>query len=173
LKRADLVAFGRILRSQGRDGTVKLKLTEKGPPGLDPRTVYIEREDGFEALAVESFRLDRNAPFLKLQGIDTLAQADALAGREVFAAAGDFRRLEPDRFYDFQVLGSRVVTRDGTEVGEVAGILEAGGPVLLVVRRGDREVYVPFIEGICVKVDPEAGTVVIDPPEGLLELNEI
>ena len=63
--------------------------------------------------------------------------------------------------------------RDGTEVGEVAGILEAGGPVLLVVRRGDREVYVPFTEGICVKVDPEAKAIVIDPPEGLLELNEI
>jgi 16S rRNA processing protein RimM len=173
LKKADLVAFGRIVRSQGRDGTVKLKLTEKGAPGLDPGTVYIEREDGFEAFAVETFRIDRNAPFLKLRGIDTLAQADALAGREVFAVAGDFQRLEPDRYYDFQVIGSRVVATDGTEVGEVAGILESGGPALLVVRRGDGEVYIPFTEGICVKVDPEAKEIVIDPPAGLLDLNEI
>ena len=173
MKKAELVAFGRIVRSQGRDGTVKLRLSEKGPPGIDPGTVYIEREGGLEAFAVESFRRDRNAPFLKLQGIDTLAQADALAGREVFAAAGDFRRLELDRFYDFQVLGSRVVTKDGTEVGEVAGILETGGPALLVVRRGEEDVYVPLTERICVKVDPEAKEIVIDPPEGLLELNEI
>jgi len=173
LRKADLVAFGRIVRSQGRDGTVKLRLSEKGPLRIDPGTVYIEREGGLEAFPVESFRRDRNAPFLKLKGIDTLAQADALAGREVFAAARDFRRLEPDRFYDFQVLGSRVVTRGGTEVGEVAGILEAGGPVLLVVRRGEGEVYIPFTEGICVKVDTEAKEIVIDPPEGLLELNEI
>jgi 16S rRNA processing protein RimM len=173
LKKADLVALGRIVRSQGRDGTVKLRLKEKGPLGLDVGTVYIERADGVEAFAVESLARDRNAPFLKLKGIDTLAGADALAGCDVFAAASDFRRLEPDRFYDFQVLGSRVATRDGTEVGEVAGILEAGGPVLLVVRRGHREVYVPFTEGICVKVDPEAGEIVIDPPDGLLELNEI
>ncbi len=87
--------------------------------------------------------------------------------------AGAFRRLGPDRFYDFEVLGLRVVARDGTEVGEVAGILETGGPVLLVVRRGEREVYVPFAEGILVKVDPDAGEIVIDPPDGLLELNEI
>jgi len=173
LKKADLVVLGRVVRSQGRDGTVKLKLREKGFPGPEPDKVYIEREDGLAAFAVEAFRRDRSAPFLKLEGIDTLAQADALAGRDVYVAASGFRRLEPDRFYDFEVLGSRVVTRDGAEVGEVAGILETGGPVLLVVRRGDGDVYIPFTEGICVKVDPEAREIVIDPPEGLLELNEI
>ena len=173
MKKADLVVLGRIVRSQGRDGTVKLKFREKGSPGLEPGTVYIEREDSLAAFPVESFRRDRNAPFLKLKGIDTLAQADALAGCDVYVAASDFRRLGPDRFYDFEVLGSRVVTRDGTLVGEVAGILEPGGAVLLVVRRGDEDVYIPFREGICVKVDPEAREIVIDPPEGLLELNEI
>jgi 16S rRNA processing protein RimM len=173
LKKAELVALGRIVRSQGRDGTVKLKLREKGTPGPGFATVYVERESGLAAFPVESFRLDRNAPFLKLKGIDTLAQADALAGCEIYVEAGGFRRLAPDRFYDFEVLGSRVVTRDGATVGEVAGIVESGGPVLLVVRRGTGDVYVPFTEGICVKVDPEAREIVIDPPDGLLELNEI
>jgi 16S rRNA processing protein RimM len=173
LKSPDLVALGRIVRSQGRDGTLKLKLREKGTPGTGLGTVYVERQSGLAAFPVESFRVDRNAPFLKLKGIDTLAQADALAGCEVYVAAGDFRRLAPDRFYDFEVLGSRVVTRNGTEVGEVAGILESGGPVILVVRRGTGDVYVPFTEGICVKVDPEAREIVIDPPDGLLDLNEI
>jgi len=135
--------------------------------------VYIESDGGLEPFAVESFERDRNSPFLKLKGIDTLAAADALVGRDVLVEADVFRRLEPDRFYDFEVLGRRVVTRDGTAVGEVAGILETGGSVLLVVRRGDREVYIPFAEGILVKVDPEAGEIIIDPPDGLLELNEI
>ena len=135
--------------------------------------MYIESCGGLEPFAVESFERDRNAPFLKLRGIDSLAAADALVGHDVLVEAGVFRQLEPDRFYDFEVLGRRVVTRDGTAVGEVAGILETGGPVLLVVRRGDREVYIPFAEGILVKVDPEAGEIVIDPPDGLLELNEI
>jgi 16S rRNA processing protein RimM len=173
LKSPDLVALGKILRSEGRDGRVKLRLSEKGPTGFGGATVYIRRAAGLEAFAIESLTVDRNAYFLKLRGIDTLAAADALAGRDVFAAEADFRRLARDRFYDFEVLGSRVVTRDGTEVGEVAGILDAGGPLLLVVRRGSEEAYVPFTEAICVKVDREAGEIVIDPPDGLLELNEI
>lgn len=173
MKKADLVVLGKVVRSQGRDGRIKLKLSEKGPTGFAGGTVYFRREDGFEAVAVESLTLDRGAYHLKLEGIDTLAAADALAGCDVFAAGTDFRGPGRDSFYDFQVLGSRVVTRDGTEVGRVAATLEAGGAVLLVVRRGDGELYVPFNEAICVKVDPAAGEILIDPPDGLLELNEI
>jgi 16S rRNA processing protein RimM len=173
LKNPDLVALGRVVRSQGRDGRIKLRLNEKGPTGFTGATVYFRKGEGFETFTVESLTLDRNAHILKLKGIETLAAADALAGRDVYAAASDFRTLDGDSFYDFQVIGSRVLTRDGAEVGEVAAVLAAGGPVLLVVRRGDRDVYIPFTEAICVKVDPEAGEVVIDPPEGLLDLNEI
>jgi len=173
LKRADLVALGKVVRSQGRDGRIKLRLNEKGPSGFAGARLYVRRGDGFEAFEIESLTVDRNVPILKLKGVDTLAAADALAGRDVYAAEADFPGLGEDRFYDFQVLGSRVRTRDGTEVGEVTAVLAAGGPVLLVVRRGDEDVYIPFTETICVKVDPEAGEIVIDPPDGLLDLNEI
>ena len=173
MKNSDFVALGKILRSQGRDGRLKLRLNEKGLPGPDCATTYLRRAGDFEAFAVESLTLDRNAYFLKLKGIDTLAEADALVGLDVFVAEADFRRLEQGLFYDFEVIGCRVVTREGAEVGEVAGILPAGGPVLLVVKRGDGEIYVPFAETICVKIDPEAKEILIDPPAGLLELNEI
>jgi 16S rRNA processing protein RimM len=173
LKKAELVFLGKVLRSQGRDGTVKLRLNEKELRGFSCATGYLRRADGFETHPVESLKLDRNAYFLKLEGIDTLAQADALAGLEVYIAESEFRPLENGRLYEFQVIGCRVVTREGLEVGEVADVLPAGGPVLLVVKRGDREVYVPFTEAICVRIDPEAKEILIDPPDGLLELNEI
>lgn len=173
MKRADLVALGKVIRSQGRDGRVKLRLNEKGPTGFTGRRVYIGKGDDLDAYDVESLALDRNAYYLKLRGVDTLEAADALAGRDVFGAESDFRGLGADRFYDFQVLGSRVLTRDGAEVGPVEAVLDAGGPVLLVVRRGDRDIYVPFTEAICVRVDAAARTIVIDPPDGLLDLNEI
>ena len=173
MRSPDLVALGKVVRSQGRDGRIKLRLNEKGPTGFAGATVYFRSGDGFEAFGVESLTLDRNAYFLKLKGVDTLAAADALAGRDIYAAQSDFTGPGEDRFYDFELIGSRVVTRDGAEVGEVAAVLAAGGQTLLVVKRGEDEVYVPFTETICVKVDPKARKVVIDPPDGLLDLNEI
>lgn len=174
MKRADLVALGRVVRSQGRDGRIKIRLNEKGPTGFGGSTVYIGRGDKIEAFGVESLVLDRNAYYLKLRGVETLEAADALAGREIYAAESDFRRLGREGlFYDFQLIGSRVRTRAGAEVGEVVSLLPAGGAMVLVVRRGRGEVYVPFTEAICVEVDAEAREVVIDPPDGLLDLNEI
>jgi 16S rRNA processing protein RimM len=179
LKKADLVALGKVVRSQGRDGRIKLRLHEKGPTGFGGARVHIRRGDNLEAFEIESLILDRNVYVLKLKGVDTLAAADALAGLEIYAAESDFRRPAGDAFYDFQLLGCRVRTQAGAEVGEIVSILPAGnpvvadGPVLLVVRRGRDDIYVPFTEAICVRVDPEAREVVIDPPDGLLDLNEI
>jgi len=164
---------GKVLRSEGREGRLKVKLLEKGLPGPAPERVVLGGPGGFEAYDVESFELDRNSHVLKLKGIDTLARADALAGRDVYLPEEAFRPLEAGRYYDFQLIGSRVVTGGGAEVGTVRGILAAGGQDVLVVARGASEVYVPFVEAICRRVDPERREIVIDPPDGLLDLNEI
>ncbi len=44
---------------------------------------------------------------------------------------------------------------------------------LLIVGKENRKIYIPFTESICVAVDLEKREIVIDPPEGLLDLNEI
>ncbi len=165
--------MGKVLRSEGREGRLKVKLLEKGLPEPAPERGVLGGPGGFEAYDVESFELDRNSHVLKLRGIDTLARADALAGRDVYLPEAAFRLLEAGRYYDFQLIGSRVVTGDGTEVGTVSGLLASGGQDVLVVVRGGSEVYVPFVEAICRRVDPERREIVIDPPDGLLDLNEI
>ncbi len=173
MKKVDLVGIGRILRSQGKEGRLKVRLHETGLPGTALAKVYLGRPGGFEEYEVESFELDRNSYFLKLKGIDALAQSDGLAGLDVFIPEASFRPLGNGCYYDFQVIGCRVVRGDGTEVGTVRGILPAGGSNLLVVARGEKEYYIPFTEPICLRVDPAKREIVIDPPAGLLELNEI
>lgn len=173
MKKADLVSIGKVLRSQGKEGHLKIRLHEKASPGPALSKVYLGRPGGFQEYDVEAGGLDRNSYILKLRGVDTLEGADALAGAEVFVAEDSFCPLEGGAYYEFQVVGSRVVTVGGTEVGTVRSVLPAGGSVVLVVARGEGEVYVPFAEPICRRVDPDARVIVIDPPDGLLDLNEI
>jgi 16S rRNA processing protein RimM len=173
LKKAELVFIGRVLRSQGNRGQLKLRLREKGQPGIRCSTVTLRRPGGFETYEVESFEFDRNSTFLKLKGVDTLAGADALVGSDVYVPEACFAPPGKDRYYHFQVVGCRVITGDGAEVGTVEGVIEAGASLVLVVKTAKGECYVPFAEPICVRVDPERGEIVIEPPEGLLDLNEI
>jgi 16S rRNA processing protein RimM len=173
LKKADLVHIGKVLRSQGKEGFLKIRLHGPGTAGLKLTTAFLGRPGGFEEYEVESFELDRNAHFLKLKGIDSLAQSDALAGCDILVPEESFQPLAAGRFYDFQVIGSRVITVGGTEVGIVRAILSTGGSDLLVVAADKKEYYIPFAEPICRRIDAEAKEILIDPPAGLLELNEI
>jgi len=67
------------------------------------------------------------------------------------------------------------VTSGGRDVGRVVDLWEVGESTILVVDSGParEEVLIPFNRSICVAIDPKARRIVIDPPEGLLDLNEI
>jgi 16S rRNA processing protein RimM len=71
--------------------------------------------------------------------------------------------------------GCVVETRAGRIVGRVRTVWETGGSTLLVLSRegGGEEIFVPFNRTICPEIDVRAKRIVIDPPDGLLELNEI
>lgn len=108
-----------------------------------------------------------------MKGIDSLPPAQEIAGDEIFIPEERLPPLQKDHYYLFQIIGCLVVTRSGKRVGKVKDILSITDNPLLLVGQGEREVLVPFTRKICVEVDVERKNVVIDPPEGLLELNEI
>jgi len=63
------------------------------------------------------------------------------------------------------------VTVAGTPIGTIDDVLHPAGTDMLVVRAADgREILVPFVRAIVPEVDLDGGRVVVDPPEGLLEL---
>jgi 16S rRNA processing protein RimM len=76
---------------------------------------------------------------------------------------------EPDAWYDHQLIGLRVVDRDGALLGEVVGVEHLPAQDLLVVRRGERDRLVPFVHAIVPEVDLPAGRVLVDAPPGLLD----
>jgi 16S rRNA processing protein RimM len=82
--------------------------------------------------------------------------------------------LEPpgeDELFYHELLGLRVVTAEGEPVGVVREVFELRPADLLEVTREDgRALMVPFIREILVEADLDEGVLVIDPPEGLLEL---
>jgi len=78
---------------------------------------------------------------------------------------------DPDEFHDYELVGLAVRTADGTEIGVVEDVLHSGQD-LLAVRAGSREILVPFVKAIVTDVDVANGTLVIDPPPGLIDLQE-
>ncbi len=173
MKSPDLVLIGRVVRGEGARGELKVRLPAADALKPAPARLYVETASGFEAYEVEHLRADRNSHVLKLRGVDSVSAAEALRGRRLYAAEEDFRPPAEGAVYQFRIIGSTVVTREGRRVGTVTGVVGVGEGEMLVVARESGEVFVPFSGRICVAVDAERREIVIDPPEGLLELNEI
>lgn len=85
----------------------------------------------------------------------------------------ELSQLEEGQYYLFEVVGSSVFTESGQRVGVVSDVLFIESNDLLVVDRGTDEILIPFTISICSSVNLEKREIVIKPPEGLLDLNEI
>jgi len=173
LKKVELVAVGRVIRSEGKNGSLRIKLHKwiKKEPFF--KKIYLEKEGECEEYEVERFSLVRNCPFLKLKGVESLNEADALRGREILVSHEEFPDPGSDSYYDFQLLGCVVKTVDGNLVGEVKRLISVGSCNLLVAEKEGKQVEIPLVEAICREINREKKEIIIDPPEGLLDLNEI
>ncbi len=67
----------------------------------------------------------------------------------------------------------KVICKSGEEVGVIKDIVETGGTDVIIAEKEKREVLIPLTKTVCRTIDVEEGVITIDPPEGLLDLNEV
>lgn len=107
---------------------------------------------------------------LHFPDVDSISQAKALVGRKIFLPEAELPELAADRFYTFDLVGARVLHRDGRELGRVKDSQSGQAHDFLLVERCDGvEALVPMVRAIVLSIDIEAGTIIVDPPAGLLE----
>jgi len=94
-------------------------------------------------------------------------------GLEVLLPEENLQPLEKDSYYLFQLKGCSVVSKSKERIGNVRDLLFIKNNDLLVIEREGKEILIPFTHAICLEVNLKKKEIVIDPPEGLLELDEI
>jgi 16S rRNA processing protein RimM len=171
-----MAAVGRIARAHGIRGQVIVSLDTDFPeerfrPGAE---LFIERNGAIQTLTLTSVRFHRDRPVIGIAGVETMNDAEALAGRELRVPVDRLAPLPGGTFYRHDLIGCRVETPAGELVGtveSVEGTLSGSRLVVSAASRG--EVLIPLVANICIAVDPAAKRIVIDPPEGLLDLNRV
>jgi 16S rRNA processing protein RimM len=169
----DMVVVGRIARAQGNRGQVIVDPVTDFPEERFKAgsVLQIRRTDATESLTIEHARFHRGRPVLQLAGVDTMDAAEALAGSELRVDTAALQPLPPGSFYHHDLIGCAVETRNGERIGEVIGVEGESSGSRLVVKKGGAEILIPLVEGICISVDIAGRKIVVEPPDGLLELN--
>ena len=142
-------------------------------PTQDPvisRMSIVTRGD--ELLVIRSARMQGSRPVIGFEGCERIEDAERLAGRELRVPEDALKPLGDGIYYQHQLIGCLVETVEGQRIGEVARVEGGAAGSLLAIDGPNGEVLIPLAVDICMKVDVEAKRITINPPDGLLELNE-
>lgn len=177
------LVIGRVAKSHGIKGEVVVEVRTDDPDErFAPGTVLKGRSRRATVTSdytVEAARDHSGRLLLRIEGITDRGQADALRGTLFVVDTADLPPSDdPDEFYDHELEGMTVVHAEGhpqagVVVGTVVEVLHSAAGELLSVRPADssdtRELLIPFVAAIVVRVSREDSRVDIDPPEGLLD----
>jgi 16S rRNA processing protein RimM len=175
------VTVGRIGRPHGLRGDVVIGVRTDEPELRFAAGSRLDTDPvGVGPLTVAAMRWHSGALIVRFAGVGDRDAAAALGGTWLTVDSGTLAApADPDEFRDHDLVGLSVRTADGTVVGTVADVLHYGQDVLAVRPAaardggtGSAEILVPFVKAIVTDVDVANGVLVIDPPPGLLNLDE-
>ncbi len=133
-------------------------------------TVSLLGRDGqVRHLIVEGVRTHAPYRLIRLQGIVSLEQAQALCDSVLSVEDHVLPPLQDGEFYYYQVIGLDVVTNTGEPIGSIAHVFFTGGHDVWVVRQGTTEHMIPVTDEIVRSIDLAGKRAVIKPLPGLLE----
>jgi len=162
----DYLVVGRVVRPFGLRGELKVHVMTEYPEQLDRlHTVYLGPER--QAWTVENIRLHQDAALFTLAGCDDRDAAESLRGALVQIAREDAVPLEGDEFYEYQLIGIKVVEKDGSLLGKLTEIINTGANDVFVVVGPEGELLLPAIESVILEIDLDADRMLVELMEGL------
>jgi 16S rRNA processing protein RimM len=167
----DLVVVARVARTHGRRGEVILNPETDFPEERFRMGQSFRASDRAAPLIVRSVWFHKSRPVVGFEGVDTMNDAEELAGLELRVPVEALAPLPPGVFYHHDLVGCRVESPEGAEIGVVTRVDGNGAASRLVVDTASGEELIPLVQEMCPLVDPKARRIVVAAPDGLLGLN--
>ena len=166
-----MIAVGRITKSVGIKGEVRVAMLTDSPERFAKlKTVWCGTDETTAVrFSVLSMRIEQSAVVLKLKEIDSRSLADEHRGEYLFVEAKDMVAAAKGSYFIHDIIGMKVVTEVGEEVGSVRDVMELPANDVWVVASRTKEILIPAIKEVIRLVDLDGRTVVIRPLEGMLE----
>jgi 16S rRNA processing protein RimM len=170
----EAVIIGSIVKAVGLKGEIKLL---PGPdfwpgalraPGLD----LVSKKGDRLHVRIERMRVKGRTFILKLSGVDGIDEAESMVGNDVVVSLEGLDSAQmPETPLPCQLMDLEVRLQNGEVVGRVVDLLLGPDQQCLIVERDSERFLVPNVPDVVVQIDLPGGFIVLDPPEGLLDLH--
>ncbi len=158
--------IGEVVAPFGRAGEVKVRYETDFPERFKKlEKVCLRQPTGQPRLfSIENVRQHKGQALVKLEGVESINDANILRGAQVQIRRTEAVPLPPDSYYAVDLIGAEVYTKEGRLLGKLEQILPYPAQDLYKVG----EILIPAVKQIVVCVDLEGKRIVVDPPEGII-----
>jgi 16S rRNA processing protein RimM len=172
MRKDECFYLGKIAKKFSFKGEVLVYLDTDEPELYENmESVFVEFNKNLVPFFIENSSLHKN-DFLRVQfeDVDSEAEADTLLGCAVYLPLAMLPKLEGNQFYFHEVIGFEIEDKRLGIFGKIVSINDSSAQPLFEVVNGNLEILVPMIDQFLVKIDRENKKVIMDLPEGLVEM---
>lgn len=170
----ELVIVARALKTRGLKGELVAELLTDFPDRFADVSslIAVSPAGDRKSVELESHWFQQGRVVLKFAGFDSIEAAKELVGYDFAVPEGERVDLDEGYFYDWELEGCLVESKDGMQIGTVKEVKRLGGEIemLAVVDTEGVSRLIPLVAAIVLEVDIAGKKIRIDPPSGLLEL---
>ncbi|WP_261306006.1 ribosome maturation factor RimM [Paenibacillus andongensis] len=167
-----LVTVGRIVNSHGIRGELKVVPETDFPERFDKGNalIIVDSQNKQTPVTVQTSRLHKNMFILQFVEFSNINDVEKFKGSLLKIEAKDQQPLEEGEYYYHEIIGCKVVTEEGQELGLVSEVLTPGAnDVWVVSLPKGKQLLLPVIDDVILDVDIANKTIRIHLMEGLME----
>ena len=162
--------IGQIVNTSGLKGVIKVKpFTDDITKFNNLKTIYISIKKELKEFKIEEVRFNKNMVFLKLEGIDRVEEAESYRNLYLKIKRDKNEKLEENSYYIVDIIGSKVYTDCGEELGEIIDVFSTGSNDVYVVKDNlGKQILLPAIKDVIKNVDIKNKKIIVHLLEGLI-----
>ena len=172
MRKEDCFYLGKIAKKFSYKGEVLIWLdTDEPELYKNMESVFVEQNKHLVPFFIVTSSLHKG-DFLRtrFEDIDSEEDADSIMGNAVYLPLSSLPKLEGNKFYFHEVIGFDAEDQRLGVIGKIVSINDSSAQPLFEILKGDVEILVPMIDDFIVKIDRENKKVVLNTPEGLVDL---
>lgn len=169
--RSNFLVLGRVRKPHGLKGEISITSYAESPLIFKKLKRVFLRINNLPPKEYQIFKFREHGKFVLLRLKDVLDrdQAEMLRGAEVLALREEVPKEDDEVFFE-DIIGCSVFLPDMSYVGEVKDVKRYPQEIWEIVDKEENEILFPAIDQFVVKLDVENGEIIIDPPDGLLDI---
>ena len=172
MRKDDCFYLGKIAKKFSFKGEVLIYLDTDEPELYENmESVFVEFNKNLVPFFIDNSNLHKN-DFLrvKFEDVDNEEDADSILNCEVYLPLSMLPKLSGNKFYFHEVIGFEIEDKRLGVFGKIVSINDSSAQPLFEVVNGNVEILIPMIDQFLVKIDRENNKVIMDLPEGLVEM---